>query len=174
MRCLFVVATFGAFWDAKFLAQRLEQFVDRQARIQDESYVEVVGHLVDQTANQRGFAGADFAGDQHEAAVGAQSVHQMCQRLAMALAQIQKSRIGRDREGLLFESIVVVVHEGRFQLSSLAQLVDALVFVRPQLIDPRLQRLLSRSAEAHRDSRAARRARAGRKFLRERQDTVRR
>ena len=158
MRCLFVVATLAAFRNTEFLAQRLEQFVDRQARIQDERNVEIVRDLVDQTANQRGFAGADFAGDQHEAAVGAQSVHQVRQRFAMTFAQIQETRIGRDRKRFLLESVVVVVH-GRvrgFRSVRLAQFVDALVFVRPQLVDPRPQRLLSRPAQAPRAPRADR------------------
>ena len=68
--------------------------------------------LLEEAAAQRRLAGADLAGQQHDAAT-AEAVAQVRQRLAMALAQVQIARIGRDRERLALESEMLRVHGTR-------------------------------------------------------------
>jgi hypothetical protein len=96
--------------DAELVADRQQQFLDRQLGIEDVGQAAVVGNLLDEAAAHRGLAGADLARQQDEAAAAADAVQQVGQRLAMALAHEEVARIGRDRERLLLQVEVVSVH----------------------------------------------------------------
>ena len=68
------------------------------------------GSLLEEAAAHRGLAGADLAGEQHEAAAAAHAVQQVRQRLAVALAHEEVARIRRDRERPLLQPEVTLVH----------------------------------------------------------------
>ncbi|MNE59365.1 hypothetical protein D3C80_1544520 [compost metagenome] len=105
----------GRHVDVQLVAQGAQQLQRVQLGVEDEGDVAVLRHLLQQTAAQGGLAGADLAGEQHEAAVDAQAIEQMGQRLAVPLAHEQVARVGRDREGSLGQAEMLVVH-GRFPL----------------------------------------------------------
>ena len=68
--------------------------------------------LLEEAAADGGLAGADLAGQQHEAAAALQPVQQVRQRLAVPRAQVQEARVGRDRERLLLQSEEGRIHGG--------------------------------------------------------------
>jgi hypothetical protein len=97
---------------SQFLADRLQQLHRIQPRIQHQRGVGVLGQPVQQQPAERGLAGADFAGELHEAAAAAllDAVEQMRQRVPMVFAEEHVMRVGRDRERRLFEAVVLQVH----------------------------------------------------------------
>jgi hypothetical protein len=96
--------------DMQLVAHGLQQLLRRQARIEDVGQAAVRGHLLDEAAADRGLAGADLAGEQHEAAAAADPVQQVRQCFAVPLAHEQVARIGGDRKWRVRELEVVVVH----------------------------------------------------------------
>src|SRR4030095_1659517 len=127
------------------VAQRLEQLLNRESRIENERNIEISGYAIDQASDERRFAGTDLTSDEHETTVCGESVHQVRQRFAVAFAQVQEARIGSDREGLLFEPEVVIVHvqlSGRRARDSRALTVqrsEPSVLRRPNLVNPMAQ-----------------------------------
>jgi len=99
--------------DAELLAHRLQQLQHRELGVEDVGDVAALGHLLEEAAAHRGLAGADFAGQQHEAAAAAHAVQQVGQRLAVALAHEQVARVGRDREWLALQTEMGRVHGRR-------------------------------------------------------------
>ncbi len=96
----------------EFLADGLEKLDDGEARVQDDRDIGVVRELVlQQRANEGGLAGPDFAGELHEAAALGYPVDEVSQRLAMAFAKEQVTRVRRYRERLLIESEETRIHD---------------------------------------------------------------
>ena len=96
--------------DAELLADGLQQLQRRQQRVVEVGDAAALGHLLEEAAAHRRLAGADAAGQQHEAAAALQAVEQVCQRLAVALAQVQEARIGCDRERLPLQAEECRIH----------------------------------------------------------------
>jgi hypothetical protein len=94
----------------ELLAHRLQQLAHGEPRVEHIGHVAVLGDLLQEAAAHRGLAGADLAGQQHEAAAATQTVEQMGQRLAVTLAHVEIARVGGDGEGLLAETEVLGVH----------------------------------------------------------------
>jgi hypothetical protein len=98
--------------DAEFLAHRLQQFHRRQLGVVDIGHAVAGRDLLQEAAADGGLAGADLAGQQHEAAAALQPVQQVRQRLAVPRAQVQEARVGRDRERLLLQAEEGRIHGG--------------------------------------------------------------
>ena len=102
----------------KFLANRLQQFGDSELGIKDISHMAIGRNLLHETAANGGFAGANVASQQHKATASAArrthrpcyAIQQMGQRLPVALAHEQVTRIGRDGKRVLVQAEVVRVH----------------------------------------------------------------
>src|SRR5262249_37285240 len=86
--------------ELELLADRLDELDRAQLRIEDQRGARVLGQLLEQQAAQRRLAGADFAGQLHEAAAAAlaDAVQEVRERVAMPLGQEHVARVGRDRE----------------------------------------------------------------------------
>ena len=91
----------GNIWrhgDAELLADRQQQFLDGQFRIENVGKLAIVRDLLHEAAAHGGLAGADFPRQQHETAAAAHAVQQMRERLTVALAHEQVAGIGSDRK----------------------------------------------------------------------------
>src|SRR6185312_9336938 len=97
--------------NVEFLADRLQQFVDGQFRIENVGDVAVGRNLAQKAAAYGGLARADFSRQQHETAAAVHSIQQMSERLAMTLAHEEIARVGRDRKRSLLEVEEAVVHD---------------------------------------------------------------
>src|SRR4030081_974292 len=75
--------------DAKLVAHARQQFIDRELWIEQISDVASGRNLFEQAAADGGFAGANFACEQDEAAVAAYPIEQMGERLLVTFAHIQ-------------------------------------------------------------------------------------
>ena len=95
---------------AELVADRLQQLGHREPRVEDVGHRAVRRDLLQEAAADGGLAGADLAGEQHEAATAAHAVEQVRQGLAVALAHEEKARVGSDREGLPGEAEEGRVH----------------------------------------------------------------
>jgi len=89
-----------------------QQLRHRELRVEDVSDVALRRNLFQEAAAHRGLAGADLAGEQHEAAARIQAVQQVGQGFAMALAHEEVARVGRDGKRRVFESEERGVHGG--------------------------------------------------------------
>ena len=97
--------------NAEFFADSLEKFGRRELRIEHNCDVGIARHAIEQQRpTQGGLAGSDFAGQLNESATFGHTVHKVRQRLAMALAHEQVTRIWRYREGLFIEPKKTSVH----------------------------------------------------------------
>ncbi len=98
--------------DLQLLGDALEQLDRSQARIEHQGHAHVVGQLLQQQPAQRGLSRAHLAGELHETAAAAlaDAVEQVRQRVAVALAQEDEARIGRDRERRFAQAVEVEVH----------------------------------------------------------------
>src|SRR4029077_16930890 len=85
-----------------------------------------------------GLAGADFAGELHEAAGLVDAVQQVRERLRVPLTQVEVARIGRDRERLFVEAEEREVHETML-LDRVAAPQCPAAEARPRLIQGRIQ-----------------------------------
>ncbi|MPM36844.1 hypothetical protein SDC9_83448 [bioreactor metagenome] len=88
---------------AELIADRAQQLQHGELGIEDVRDVAVIRNLLQKAAAHRGLAGADLARQQHEAAARVQPVEQMRQRLAVAVAHEQVSRVGRNGKGLVLQ-----------------------------------------------------------------------
>ena len=61
---------------------------------------------------QRGLAGSDLAGEQHEALAGLHAVEQRREAFAVRLAEIEEGRIRRHLEGRPHQAVELGVHGG--------------------------------------------------------------
>jgi hypothetical protein len=108
----------GRHRNVELLAHRLQQLRHRQLGVEDVGHMAACGDLLQEAAAHRGLAGADVAGQQHEAATraahraagGGHAVQQVRQRLAVALAHEEVPRVRRDGERVLRQAEVVRVH----------------------------------------------------------------
>ena len=96
--------------DAELLADGEQELRRGHARIEDQRDLGVLRRLRQERAHDGGLAGADLAGELHEAAGLVDAVQQVRQRLGVPLAQVQVARIGRDRERLFVEAEERQVH----------------------------------------------------------------
>jgi hypothetical protein len=96
--------------DAELLAHRLQQFHRRQFGVVDVGHLVAGRDLLQEAAADGGLAGADPAGQQHEAAAALQPVQQVGQCFAVHRAQVQEARVRRDRERLLLQAEEGRVH----------------------------------------------------------------
>ena len=96
----------------QFLADRFKQLDRRYARVQHQRHARVLRQLLQQQAAQRGLAGADLAGQLHEAAAAAlaDAETQVRERIAVTLAEEHEARIRGDRERWLGQAEVIEVH----------------------------------------------------------------
>ena len=95
----------------ELVADRLQQLDRGELGVEDVGDVAMLGNLLEQAATDGGLAGADFAGQHHEAAATAlHAVEQVRQRLAMALAHEQETGVRRDRERLVLQAEEGRVH----------------------------------------------------------------
>ncbi len=97
--------------DAHFLADGQQELGRRHARVEDERDLGVLRSLREQRPHHRRLAGADFAGELHEAARLIDAIQQMSQGFGVALAQIEIARIRSDRERLFIETEKRQIHE---------------------------------------------------------------
>jgi hypothetical protein len=96
--------------DMELVADRLQQLDHRELGVEDVGDVAMRRDLLEEQPANRGLAGADLAGQQHEAASAAQAVQQVGERLAVPLAHEQVARIGRDRERIALQAEIGRVH----------------------------------------------------------------
>jgi hypothetical protein len=94
----------------ELVADGLQQLGDGELRIEDVGDVAVRRNLLQEAAADSGLAGADLAGEQHEAAAAVQPVEQMRQRLAVPLAHEEIVRVRRDGERRLLQAEEGRVH----------------------------------------------------------------
>ena len=66
--------------------------------------------MLQEATAYRGLAGSDLAGQQHKTAAAIDPIQQMRQRLAVPVAHEQIARVGRNREGRLFQSEKLGIH----------------------------------------------------------------
>ena len=79
--------------------------------VQYDRDVSIVGHSIQQQrTNERGLAGADFAGELHEPTAFRNAINEVRERLAMPLTHEEVTGIGRYRERFLVESEKAGVH----------------------------------------------------------------
>ena len=97
----------------EFIAHRLQQFGLAEPGVEDVSHLAARRQLLEETATDGGLARADLARQQHEATSTAHAVEQMRQRLTVALAHVEVTRIGCDRERRLRQTKEWQVHERR-------------------------------------------------------------
>ena len=99
------------FRNAEFLADRLQELERRELLVEHDRHVGVVGQTVlEEGADERGLAGADFSRELDETAGLGHTVDQMRERLAVALAHEQVAWIRRYRERLLVEAEKARIH----------------------------------------------------------------
>ncbi len=89
---------------AELVADGLQQLERAELRVEDVGDVAALRDLLEEAAHDGGLAGADLAGQQHEAAAALQPVEQVRQRLAVALAHVEEARVRRDREGFALQA----------------------------------------------------------------------
>ncbi len=107
--------------DVELLANRLQQFGDGELGVEDIGHMAAGGNLLQKAAADGGFAGADVAREQHKAAARAagrlvragHAVQQVRQRLAVALAHEQVTRVRRDGKRVLRQAEMVRVHRAQ-------------------------------------------------------------
>ena len=98
--------------EAEFGRDGLHQPVRVQHRVEDERGGKQAVELFEQRAAKRRLARADFARELHEALALADAVKQMIVRLTVPPALKQKTRIRREVERRLFQTIVFQIHAG--------------------------------------------------------------
>ena len=92
------------------LTHGLHQLGGGEARVDDIGHVAVRRHLLQETAADGGLAGADLAGEHHEAATAVQPVEKVGQRLAVPPAHEEVVRVGRDGKRVLAQAEEGGVH----------------------------------------------------------------
>jgi hypothetical protein len=98
----------------QLLADRLQQLDRALPWVQDQRHPRVHGQLFQQQPAQRGLAGADLAGELHEAAAAAlvDPERQVRQRVPVALAEEHEARVRGDRIRRLVQAVMREVHAG--------------------------------------------------------------
>ncbi|EWS63906.1 hypothetical protein Y695_02857 [Hydrogenophaga sp. T4] len=94
----------------ELVTDRAQQLDDRELGVEDVSDPAVLGGLLQKAAADGGLAGADLAGEQHKTATALNAVQQMGERLPVAFAHEEVTRVGRDGEGALLQAKEVGVH----------------------------------------------------------------
>ena len=94
----------------ELLADGEQELRRRHLRIEDQGDLGVLRRLRQQRAHDGGLAGADLAGELHEAAGLVDAVQQVRQRLGVPLAEVEIARIRSDRERLLVEAEKGQIH----------------------------------------------------------------
>ena len=99
--------------DAEVEQDLAQQLLDRQERIQDQRRERRLVELLEQRAADRRLAGADVAGEDDEAFRAADRLQQAGDGLVVRLAAVEEARVGREREGRLYEAVELLVHRRR-------------------------------------------------------------
>ena len=89
----------------------LQKLGGGEHRVHDGSHGDVFGVFGEQSADQRGLARADFAGDGDEPAALADPVHEMRERLAMLGAHEQVAGVGGQAKRKIAEPKESLIHE---------------------------------------------------------------
>ncbi len=106
------VAAVGRHLQVQFLADRQQEFRGRDARVQDQRDFGMTWELLEQAADHRRLAGADFARQLDEPARFIDTVQQVRQRFGVPLAEVQVARVRRDRERFFLETEKARIHAG--------------------------------------------------------------
>ena len=106
-------AVLGGARQPEFLQHRVQQLGGAELGVEDVGHVAVGRQLGQEAAAHGGLAGADLAGQQHEATAALDPVEQVRQCLAMALAQEQETGVRRDAEGVLRQTEGRPIHGAR-------------------------------------------------------------
>jgi hypothetical protein len=101
----------GRHLHVQLVADGEEEFRGRDARVQDQRDVTVRRELLQEAAEHGRLAGADLARQLDEAAGLADAVGEMSECLGVALAEIEVSRIRRDRERLFVQPEEARIHD---------------------------------------------------------------
>jgi hypothetical protein len=96
--------------DAEFVADARQELGHRQPGIENVGDVAGVGNLLQQAAAHRRLARAHLTGQQDEPAIAAQTVKQMSERLLVAAAHVEITRIGRDGKWRFGKAEIALVH----------------------------------------------------------------
>ena len=91
-------------------ADRAQQIVAREHRIEDEGHLGVAAEPLEQRAAERGLAGADLAGHRDEALALLDPVEDVRERLAMRGREEQEAGIRGQRERLLTQTVERGIH----------------------------------------------------------------
>jgi hypothetical protein len=90
--------------DVELVADGLQKLHHGELRVEDVGDVAALRDLLEEAPAHRRLAGADLAREQDEAAAAADAVEQVRQRLAVALAHVEITRVRRERERLLLQA----------------------------------------------------------------------
>src|SRR5216683_333345 len=102
---------FGLAGNIEFGEDEIEELAGIHAGVEKESGTRpTVMQPVEQTIDQCGLAGADFAGKSDEAFAGLNAVHQAGQGFLDLLGEKEKARIGVDVERVFFKTVKAFVH----------------------------------------------------------------
>jgi hypothetical protein len=94
----------------ELVADGLQKLHHGELRVEDVGDVAALRDLLEEAPAHRRLAGADLAREQDEAAAAADAVEQVRQRLAVALAHVEITRVRRERERLLLQAEEAHVH----------------------------------------------------------------
>jgi hypothetical protein len=93
------------------LHDRLQQLQLGEARVENQGRLGGRIELAQQCLAQRGFSGADFPGDFDEAFALANAVEHVRQGFAMALGEVEETRIRGDRKRFFAQPEELKVHD---------------------------------------------------------------
>ena len=94
----------------QFFADRQQELGGRDARIEDQGDFGIARQLLEQAADDRGLAGADFTRQLDEPSRLVDTVQKMRQRLGVPLTEVQVAGVRRDRERFFLEPEKACVH----------------------------------------------------------------
>ena len=94
----------------QFFADRQQELGGRDARVQDQGDFGIARQLLEQAADDRRLAGADFTRQLDEATGLVDAVQQVRQRLRVPLTEVQVAGVRRDRERFFLEAEKACVH----------------------------------------------------------------
>ena len=106
-------AVFGAgrHLHVQLVADGEQEFRGRDARVQDQRDVAMRRELLQEAAEHGRLAGSDLARQLDEAAGLADAIGEVGERLGVALAEVEVSRIRRDRERLFVQPEEARIHD---------------------------------------------------------------
>ncbi len=100
--------------DGEFVANEADELDGVEVGVADEGDLGVVFEVAQEEVGDEGFAGADFAGEQDEAAALFDGIDQIGEGFIVARGFVKELGIGGVAEGELFEVVVREVHAGEY------------------------------------------------------------